>query len=84
MDDFLHVIQLALHLGAFVGYFDDLLRLQIQLLLLGVEVGLQSLFLLLLLLQLLGDSNLLTPLLFQLGLGLEQLLLLLHSLFHGL
>jgi hypothetical protein len=62
----------------------DLLGLDLQLLLLRGEVLLQGLLLLLLLLELLSDPKLFPPLLIELALGLQELLLLLHGLLHGL
>jgi len=82
MNNFIHVIKLSLHLAHFDRDFLDLLRLDLQLLLLTGEILLQSELLLLFLLQFLSNSKLFSSFFIQLTLSFHEFLLLFHGLFH--
>jgi len=82
MNDFLHVIKLTLNLGFFISYLFSLSCLNLELFLLALKLSGKSQLLLLPLLELLCDPKLLSSLFFQGIFSLQELLFLLHSLFH--
>jgi hypothetical protein len=84
MNDIVHVIKFSLDLVHLLRNFLNFLSFDFKLFLLGCKVLLEGLLLLLLLLKLLGDSKLVSPLLIKLTFSLEQLLLLFHGLLHSL